>query len=187
MADDSELLIAGAGLNGMLLGVACAGAGLSVAIVDPQNPEAMLDRGFDGRTSAIAFGSRLVLAARGLCPDIAPAAEPIREIRIADDDSPLFLHYDCRELIPRHGPEHQGAMPLGYIVENRVLRRVLFDRARALPSLTLLGGSRVAAMHATETGAEIALDVGTNLRARLVAAADGKDSPLRHTAGIRAI
>src|SRR3954452_23769178 len=170
MADDAELVIAGTGLNGMLLGVACAGVGLPVAIVDPQNPEAMLDRGFDGRTSAIAFGSRLVLDALGLWADIAPDAEPIREIRIADDDSPLFLHYDCRELIPQHGPEHQGAMPLGYIVENRVLRRVLLDRARALPSLTLLGGRRVTAMHASDTAAEIALDDGRRLRARLVAA-----------------
>src|SRR3954470_20210412 len=148
MADDTELLIAGAGLNGMLLGVACAGAGLPVIIVDPQDPASMVDHGFDGRTSAIAYGSRLVLDAIGLWPDIGATAEPIREIRIADDESPLFLHYDCRELIPQHGPEHHGAMPLGYIVENRVLRRVLFDRARALPRLTLLGGSRVAAMHA---------------------------------------
>ena len=61
----------------------------------------MLDRGFDGRTSAIAYGSRLVLDALGLWPDIAADAEPIREIRIADDESPLFLHYDCRELIPQ--------------------------------------------------------------------------------------
>ena len=93
----------------------------------------MLDRGFDGRTSAIAYGSRLVFDALGLWPDIAPDAEPIREIRIADDNSSLFLHYDCRELIP----DHDDAMPLGYIVENRVLRRVLLDRPRALPSLTL--------------------------------------------------
>ena len=78
-------------------------------------------------------------------------------------------------------------MPLGYIVENRVLRRALLDRARALPSLTLSGGRRVAAMHATDTGADIALDDGTRLRARLVAAADGKESPLRHAAGIRAV
>ena len=183
MADDSELLIAGAGLNGMLLGVACAGAGLPVVIVDPQDPEAMLDRGFDGRTSAIAYGSRLVFDALGLWPDIAPDAEPIREIRIADDNSPLFLHYDCRELIP----DHDDAMPLGYIVENRILRRVLLDRARTLPSLTLRGGRRVAATHATETGADIALDNGTRLRARLIAAADGNQSPLRHVAGIRTI
>jgi 2-octaprenyl-6-methoxyphenol hydroxylase len=182
MADDAELVIAGAGLNGMLLAVACAGAGLPVVVVDPQDPEAMLDRGFDGRTSAIAYGSRLVFDALDLWPDIAPDAEPIREIRIADDESPLFLHYDCRELIPGH----DDAMPLGYIVENRVLRRVLLDRARALPSLALRGGRRVARMHATETGAEIMLDDGARLRTRLVAAADGKESPLRRAAGIRA-
>jgi 2-octaprenyl-6-methoxyphenol hydroxylase len=167
----------------MLLAAACAGAGLSVAVIDPQDPAAMLDAGFDGRTSAIAYGSRLVLDGLGLWPDIAANAEPIREIRIADDESPLFLHYDCRELIPGHG----DAMPLGYIVENRVLRRVLLERARALPSLTLISGRRVAMMHASETGAEIALDTGAPLRARLVAAADGKDSPLRRAAGIRAI
>ena len=139
--DDAELVIAGAGLNGMLLAVAGAGAGLPVAIVDPQDPEAMLDRGFDGRTSAIAYGSRLVFDALDLWPGIAADAEPIREIRIADDNSPLFLHYDCRELIPDHG----DSMPLGYIVENRVLRQVLLDRARALPSLRLLGGRRASA------------------------------------------
>jgi 2-octaprenyl-6-methoxyphenol hydroxylase len=183
MADDAELVIAGAGLNGMLLALACASVGLSVAIVDPQNPEAMLDRGFDGRTSALAYGSRLVFEALDLWPEIAPDAAPIHEIRIADDNSPLFLHYDCRDLIPGHGE----TMPLGYIVENRVLRRVLLDRARTLPSLRLLGGRRVAGMHATATGAAIALADGGGLRARLVAAADGKDSPLRRAAGIRAI
>ena len=183
MADDAELVIAGAGLNGMLLGVACAGVGLPVAIVDPQDPAAMLDRGFDGRTSAIAYGSRLVFDGIGLWPDIAPEAEPIREIRVADDESPLFLHYDSRELVPGS----DDAMPLGYIVENRVLRRVLFERARALPSLSLIAGRRVAAAEASETGAVVALDDGTLLRTRLVAAADGKDSPLRRAAGIRAI
>ena len=54
MADDAELVIAGAGLTGMLLGIACAGAGIEVRVVDPQDPAAMLDQGFDGRTSAIA-------------------------------------------------------------------------------------------------------------------------------------
>src|ERR1700693_1599392 len=98
MADDAELVIAGAGLTGMLLCVACAGAGLGVAIVDPQDPAAMLDRGFDGRTSAIAYGSRLVFDEIGVGPDIAAEAESIREIRVADDDSPLFLHYDSQEL-----------------------------------------------------------------------------------------
>ena len=71
MSDDAELLIAGGGLNGLLLGIACAGAGLAVALVDREDPAAMLDQGFDGRSSAIAYGSQQVLAALGLWPLIA--------------------------------------------------------------------------------------------------------------------
>ncbi len=121
------------GLTGMLLAVACAGAGLQVAIVDPQHPAAMLAAGFDGRTSAIAYGSRLVFDGIGLWPQIAAEAEPIREIRVADDESPLFLHYDHRDL----DPKGTGGTPLGYIVENRVLRRALLRaRPRAAESAT---------------------------------------------------
>ena len=179
MADDAELVIAGAGLSGLPLAIACAGAGIEVAVVDPQDPEAMLDAGFDGRTSAIAYGSRLVLDGIGLWPQIEDAAEPIREIRVADGDSPLFLHYDSRDL--------GGDTPLGYIVENRVLRRALYARARALPTLRLLPKHRVAAVEASNADAAVALDGGERLRARLVVAADGRDSPLRRAAGIGAI
>ncbi|HYZ41968.1 MAG TPA: FAD-binding protein [Stellaceae bacterium] len=42
MSDEVELLVAGGGLTGMLLAVACASAGLSVAIVDRQEPAAFL-------------------------------------------------------------------------------------------------------------------------------------------------
>lgn len=180
MADDAELVIAGAGLNGMLLAVACAGAGLAVAVVDPQPAATMLDRGFDGRTSAIAYGSRLVLDGIGLWPEVAGEAEPIREIRVADDNSPLFLHYDARDL-------GEPVMPLGYIVENRVLRRALFDRAQTLANLRLVMPARIAAVEASGTGVVASLDNGERLRARLVAAADGKDSPLRHDAGIQTV
>jgi 2-octaprenyl-6-methoxyphenol hydroxylase len=180
MAEDAELVIAGGGLNGMLLGVACAGAGLPTIVIDRQDPAAMTGDRFDGRTSAIAYGSRLVFDGIGLWPAIASEAEPIREIRVADDDSPLFLHYDHRELAPGSG----GTTPLGYIVENRVLRRALFDRAATLPSLKLLAPQAVTAMEASEGGATVALADGRRLKTRLVAAADGQNSPLRRAAGI---
>ncbi len=179
MSDDVELLVAGGGLNGMLLGIACAGAGLKVAVVDRQDPATMLGEKFDGRASAIAYGSKLVLGGVGVWPGIAGEAEPIREIRVADDDSPLFLHYDHREL--------KSSEPLGYIVENRVLRRALFERARALPSFALLAPQLVETVARDDAAAVATLGDGTRLRARLVAAADGKDSPLRRAAGISAV
>jgi 2-octaprenyl-6-methoxyphenol hydroxylase len=173
---DVEVLITGGGLNGLLLGVACAGAGLVVAIVDRQDPEVMLGEGFDGRCSAIAYGSFRVLAALGLWPEIGPWAEPIREIRVADDESPLFLHYDHRQL--------QTGAPLGYVVENRVLRRVLIERARSLPSLSFLAPLAVFSVDTSAFAAVVALTDGRRVTARLVAAADGKESQLRRAAGI---
>jgi 2-octaprenyl-6-methoxyphenol hydroxylase len=179
MADDVELVVAGGGLNGMLLGIACAGAGLTVAVVDRQGPATMQGETFDGRTTAIAYGSKLVLDGVGLWPLVADEAEPIREIRVADDNAPLFLHYDHRDL----GTDN----PLGYIVENRVLRRALFARANELPSLKILAPRRLGPVSADDSSAVATLADGTRLHARLVAAADGKDSPLRQAAGIRTV
>ena len=183
MTDDAELVIAGGGLNGMLLAVACAGAGLSTIVIDRQDPAAMTGDCFDGRTSAIAYGSRLVFDGIGLWPAIEGEAESIREIRVADDGSPLFLHYDHRELAPGTTTN----IPLGYIVENRVLRRALFDQAATFPSLRLFAPRAVASMDASEGGATVSLADGSRLRTRLVAAADGQNSPLRRAAGIRTV
>jgi 2-octaprenyl-6-methoxyphenol hydroxylase len=183
MADDAELLIAGGGLNGLALGIACAGAGLETILVDRQDLAATIAETFDGRASAIALGSKLVLDAIGVWPAIAAEAEPIREIRVADDASPLFLHYDHRDL----ASGASAATPLGYIVENRVLRRALLARAAELPALSLVYPRAVAAIAATPAGVTATLGDRSTRRIRLVAAADGKDSPLRRAAGIRAI
>jgi 2-octaprenyl-6-methoxyphenol hydroxylase len=179
MADDFELLIAGGGLNGLVLGIACAGAGLACAVVDRQDPAVMSATGFDGRSSALAYGSQQVLSAVGLWSAIASEAEPILEIRVADDNAPLFLHYDHREL--------GGDAPLGWIVENQVLRRALLEHARSLPGLTLLAPLEVNAVETAPGAATAAFADGRRMTARLVAAADGANSPLRRAAGIRTI
>src|SRR5439155_5216584 len=97
--------------------------------------------------------------------------------------SPLFLHYDHREI----SLGTNGDTPLGYIVENRVLRRALFRRSEALPSFRLLAPQRLVMSEPTPTGTAAVLANGDRPRARLIAAADGKDSPLRREAGIRAV
>src|SRR5437763_13060179 len=152
MSEDVELLIAGGGLTGLLLGITCAGAGLMVAIVDRQDPATVLADDFDGRSSAIGYGSHKVLDAIGLWSKIASDTEPILEIRVADGESPLFLHYDHREL-------GTGA-PLGYIVENRILRRVLADRVRSIPNLLFLAPLALDSVSSTAFGPTAALSDG---------------------------
>ncbi len=177
--DTHELVVVGGGLVGLSLGIATAEAGLDTLVVDREDPAVTLAESYDGRASAIAYGSQQILSGLGLWGKIAAAGvAPILEIRVADDNAPLFLHYDHREV---------GDHPLGWIVENIVLRRALLARVAELPHLTHAAPQSVAGVERTPTGALVRLVGGHAIRARLVAAADGKTSPLRKAAGIRTI
>ena len=68
-----------------------------------------------------------------------------------------------------------------------MLRRALIERARRLPSLRFLAPRSVGSVTAKESGAVATLGDGARLQARLVAAAEGKESPLRQAAGIRTV
>jgi 2-octaprenyl-6-methoxyphenol hydroxylase len=170
-----ELIVVGGGLVGLTLAIACAEAGIEVAVIDREDPATMLAEPFDGRTTAIAHGSQKVLAGIGLWPLVAAEAEPILEIRVADSGSPLFLHYDHHDI---------GDNPLGYIVENRVLRRALMTRAAQLGTLRHLAPLAVERVEREISGATAYLADGRRLRGELVAACDGRGSPLRRAAGI---
>ena len=177
-AEHHELVIVGGGLVGLTLAIAVAEAGLDVAVVDRETPDVTVTPEFDGRAYAIAYGSRQALLAIGLWEKLAGEAEPILEIRVADDNAPLFLHYDHREV---------GDHPLGWMVEDRVLRRALLARAGELPKLRHLAPLAVADVERSSAGALVRLADGRAIAARLVVAADGKTSPLRQSAGIRTV
>ncbi len=177
-----DVLVAGGGMAGMTMGLALAGAGLPVAIVERQPATVLLDTGFDGRTSAIAYGSSKVFEGIGVWPRLAAKAEPIRDVRIADGDliegpSPLFLHYDHRDA---------GTEALGFIIENREIRAALLAQAAVTDHLHLLAPAEVADTARSAGGTVTTLTDGRRIAARLIVAADGRNSPLRRDAGIRA-
>ena len=172
---ETDVLIVGAGMVGLTLAMAVSGAGFSVVLVDRARREALTAPTYDGRVSAVAASSRDVFATLGLWEAIAPEAQPILEIRVSDADSPLFLHYDFQDA---------GDRPLGFIVENRVMRTVLFDCVGGLAGAHVVGGRTVATLDCGPVWATATLDDGTRLRARLAVAADGRNSTLRTAAGI---
>ena len=133
----ADVLVAGGGLVGLSLSLALGRAGLAVAVVDREVPAVAAADPFDGRASAIAWGSRRVLDGIGLWERVDALAEPIREIRVSDGASPLFLHYDHREVA-----DH----PLGAIVENRHLRRALHASVAATPTIAFLAPAAIASL-----------------------------------------
>lgn len=184
-----DVAILGGGMVGLSLAAALGAGGLSVAVIDPESAAARLAAPFDGRSSAIAWGSQQALAAIGAWAGMAAAAQPILDIRVSDGDAQgraarLFLHYDHRELAPPGG----AAPPFGFIVENRAVRRALLARVAALPLVLHLAPARAAALERGRDGVAVALEPGAAgvrlLRARLAVGADGRESPTRAAAGI---
>jgi len=182
---ETEVLIVGGGMVGLTLGVALAGAGVGVVVVDAADPATLRAAAFDGRSSSIARATQQMLGALGVWAEMAGEAEPILEIRVSDGKvgagaSRLFLHYDHREL------DRAAQGPLGYIAENRAIRRALYVRAGALEALTLLAPARIDRLDRGAASVEAVLADGRHIRARLAVGAEGRDSPLREAAGIRA-
>jgi 2-octaprenyl-6-methoxyphenol hydroxylase len=187
MSDPSPLkadaLVIGGGMVGTAVAIALGGAGLEVVLVDAEPPAARVEAGYDGRSSAIAYGSRQALAMLGIWPGMAPEAEPILDIRVSDGRpgepaAPLFLHYDHRD----SGLD----APFGHIVENRAIRRALAARLAALPQVMVAAPARLAEVSRQPGHVEAELEDGRRIRARLLIAADGARSKLRRDAGIAA-
>ncbi len=172
----ADVLIVGGGPVGGTLACALSAAGMEVIAVDQADPAAGLDAGFDGRASSIALGSQRILDALGLWAGMEPHAAPIRHIRVSEGDSPLFLHYDERDT---------GGPPFGYMVENRFIRKALFDRVPTLDTVRLFAPARVAGLERSASGVEARLADGRRISARLIVGADGRASGVRAGAGIR--
>lgn len=172
---DFQVVVGGGGMVGLTLAAALGAAGVTVAVVDRRPASTMRAPSFDGRVSAIARGSRTILDAIGVWQGMAAEAEPIREIRVSDGASPLHLHYDSAEV---------GADAVGYIVENRHIRRSLLERVAALDGVALLDGASIERHERDPIEARIALDDGRVVSAALLVATDGRDSPLRRAAGL---
>ncbi len=181
----TQVIVVGGGMVGLTMGLALTEAGLSVVVIDREDPKVALDQGFDGRASAIARGSKQILDGIGLWPALAAEAAPITDIRVTDGTraprgglgraSALFLHYDCEDV--------DGA-PLGYIVENQNLRRALAEKAARQDHLILLAPAQAARVTRASGKVTVDTDGGQEISASLLVAADGRASPLRGDAGI---
>jgi 2-octaprenyl-6-methoxyphenol hydroxylase len=174
----TRVLIVGGGMGGLTLAAALGTAGVETVIVDRESEAARTADPYDVRTTALSYGTRLLLEGAGIWPKLAPYASPICDIRIADGRAPVFLHYDHREV---------GDEPFGHIVENRLIRAGQFERLAELPSVTSITGIGVEAIERAPGIATAQLSDGRTIMAELVVGADGRGSFVRRSAGIETV
>ena len=165
----TEVLIAGAGLSGLTLAASLASAGVNCRIVDPA---AASDRR-DARTTAIACGSRRLYETLEVWPHVRAQAQPIRRIRVAEDDLPLFLHFESDDV---------GSGPLGHIVPNDKFAAAL--RTQLADAGVEPDPCAVKAFEERTGSVRVWLDDGRSVDAKMLVGADGRKSAIRDLAGI---
>ncbi|MBS0373042.1 MAG: FAD-dependent oxidoreductase [Proteobacteria bacterium] len=179
---DFDVLIAGAGMVGAALAARLATGErtreLRVALVEPAPVLAPLPgEPLDLRVSALSRAGECLLRDVGAWPAVRARGACAYERMLIWDaagrvDGADTLAFDAAEL---------GEPDLGHIVENRAVAAALLERAL---------DRGVTLIRERATGLEPGADVATlalgerRLRAGLVVAADGADSPLRALAGL---
>lgn len=176
MTRDFDVIIVGGGLVGSVAARALSSQGFKIALIDAENPTSALRAEFDGRASAIAAASQRLLDSIGIWEHLAANVAPILDIRVADGKSPLFLHYDHEDV---------GEGPLGYLAENRHIRRAALKAIDSDSNVSFLAPMKVVSLDHTSQGVTASLENGTEVRATLSIAADGRGSRIREAAGIK--
>lgn len=175
----TDVLIAGGGIAGLAATARLAAAGVETVCVDPLPADAAGD---DRRTTAFLRPAVETLERAGAWAAMAPEAAELRTMRIVDAGGAApavrdTADFDAREI---------GQSSFGFNVPNGTARAALVAAIGAVPGARLLGGRTVERVLGRTAHALARLSDGTRVEARLVVAADGRDSALRQAAGIAA-
>jgi 2-octaprenyl-6-methoxyphenol hydroxylase len=182
MTDQStDILVSGGGIAGMTAAAVFASAGFDVICVDPAPP--ITDRDADGsdlRSTAFLQPARDLLADAGLWDRLAPFAAPLQIMRIVDaggvDPEPRVTRdFNAADL---------SDLPFGWNLPNWLLRREMVARLGDLPNVDFRPGTATTSLFTRQTQARVGLSDGSRITAKLVIAADGRNSPMREAAGI---
>lgn len=173
--DRRDVIIIGGGLIGLAQALALAAHGISTHVIDRADPAAMQATGFDGRTSAISSASMKMFEAIGLGEALAGHGCPIQQIWVSDG-----LKRGALDFVPGKDDGY-----LGQMFENRTLRRVLFEAAKAQPLIHLHMPAVIAVQERGEAEVTVTLDSGVQLGGALLVVAEGRSSATREAAGIK--
>ncbi|WP_137702972.1 UbiH/UbiF family hydroxylase [Marimonas lutisalis] len=178
---DFDIVVSGGGVAGLTAAAVFGTAGFSVLCVDPTPPVVERDaEGSDLRTTAFLQPSRDLLDFAGLWTRLKPHAAPLQIMRIVDAGGPvaeprLTKDFDAGDI---------SDQPFGWNLPNWLLRREMVARLGEMPNVEFRPGTGFAGIFTREAEARVSLSDESKVSARLVIAADGRNSPVRAATGI---
>ena len=178
--EKTDILISGGGIAGLTAAARLAADGWSIHLIEPSPPDPGVTT--DLRTTAFLQPAVNTLTKAGVWDDMQNAAAPLRVMRIVDAGGAARAPRETADFL---GTEAGHAL-FGWNVSNHHARAALLGVLKPDPKVTLHFGTRVVGYTGRLDGAILRLSNGSQVQARLAIGADGRDSPLREMAGIRA-
>jgi len=180
-----DIVICGGSFVGLALAKtlsAEAPGAFSIAIVEQRSLPAPGQLIADGRTVALTASVKAMLEVIGVWPALAANAEPIRRIELTDSalDAPVRP-----SLVNLDSAKTPSGEPTAYIVENSDLLRALIASLEGDQTVRVFAPDSVLSFETEDGKIDIKLRSGAAIGAKLLVAADGRDSALRSMAGIR--
>ena len=178
---ETDILISGGGIAGLIAAAAFGAAGHRVICVDPAPPVTEEGAaGSDLRTTAFLHPSIRLLERAGLWERLSPHATPLQVMRIVDaggtePTARLTRDFDAADI---------SDAPFGWNLPNWLLRREIATRLAEMENVSFRPGTGTAGLTARDSEALVTLSDGSHVSARLVVGADGRNSPVRTALGI---
>lgn len=183
-----DVLIVGAGMAGLSLVHLLRNSieqGLRVALVERFELPALAESlsndfdqappSFDGRATALSYGTQQIFDQLGIWPNLVAAACPIHSIQVSDQGRFGQTHLHREEV---------DVEALGYIIRNHALGQGLM--ANLPKGVDILAPESVKTLSISEQNkAQLQLASGKQIMAELVVMADGGRSDLAQQLGIR--
>ncbi|WP_299813152.1 UbiH/UbiF family hydroxylase [uncultured Roseibium sp.] len=167
-----DIAVVGGGPSGRIAALMFAKSGFSTALVAPAGV------GQDGRTTALWQKSILLLEEIGVWPKICENAAQLRKMRMIDDTRRLIrapeVIFDSSEL---------ELEEFGFNILNSNLNAVLEEYCGSAKNITVFD-STATKVDFQPQSAVLHAKTGETIEARLVVAADGRNSLVREAAGI---
>lgn len=171
-----DLLIVGGGMVSAALVAALRHRcpGLSVAVIEAA--EQFRSPSFDGRVTALALGSRILLERWGCWSALAPRVTAIQRVEVRDRSVEAKTNFSAAA---------QQVPALGYVIENRHLGEALWRAPAESDDVCLIPGRTVDRVRFLADGVQVDLP-DRSLRAGLLVLADGGRSTLTEQLGLSA-
>jgi 2-octaprenyl-6-methoxyphenol hydroxylase len=192
-----DVAIAGGGIVGLTLAAALRNSGLQVAIIEPQTQSAAVAK---GQAYALHLSSRQILTGLGLWDAIASKIEAFQRVEMVDADCPHLVQFQ---------PQDLGSDVVGHVAEHQVLLAALQDFLQDCANVTWFCPYSVTTSEFDQTSVTLQLTptsdlqasgldeaepehlatkhskhLPTQLRTKLLVAADGAKSPIRQRLNI---